>query len=49
MVMHTHLAWHSNKLIAGAVIFIGLKTVEQVELSLDADSYMNKIGELCNL
>lgn len=41
MMMHTDLAWLSNSVIAAAVIFIGLKTVEQVEPSLEADRYMD--------
>ena len=43
--MHNiELAWMENSLIAAAVIFISLKTVEQVEVDLDADGYMERIG-----
>ena len=39
--MHNiELAWLKNSVVAAAVIFISLKTVEQVEISLDADGYM---------
>ena len=45
--MHNiELAWLNNSLMAAAVLFIGLKTVEQVETSLDADSYMESISEI---
>ena len=45
--MHNiELAWLKNSVVAAAVIFISLKTVEQVETSLDADGYMAKIGEV---
>ena len=47
MAMHTiELAWLNSSLMAAAVLFIGLKTVEQVETSLDADSYMERISEI---
>ena len=40
------LAWLTNSSIAAAVVFIALKTVEQVESSLDADGYLEQIAEL---
>lgn len=41
MSMHcTELAWKPSKKLAAAVIYISLKTVEQVEPSLVSDSHM---------
>ena len=47
MAMHSvELAWLANSLMAASIIFISLKTVEQVENSLNADSYMEQISQL---
>lgn len=41
MAMHcSELAWKDDKLVAAAVIYIGLKTVEQVETSLGSDNFL---------
>ena len=50
MAMHNiELAWLSNSVVAAAVVFISLKTVEQVETSLEADGYMERIGEVAGV
>ena len=41
MSMHcSELAWVPNSLLAGANLFIALKTVEQVDSSVEADKYL---------
>lgn len=48
--MHcTELAWKQDSKLAAAVIFIGLKTVEQVETKLISDNYILPISELCQI
>ena len=50
MSMHcSELAWVENSLLAGAVIFISLKTVEQVDKSIKADDYLEIIGKHANV
>ncbi len=47
MAMHCpELAWKEDKKLAGAVIYIALKTVEQVEPTLVSDSFIEIISEL---
>lgn len=44
MAMHcTELAWKEDKKLAAAVIYIALKTVEQVETSLNSDGFLDTI------
>jgi hypothetical protein len=48
--MHcSELAWREDKVVAAAVIYIGLKTVEQVETSLDSDSFLEDIAQLSKI
>lgn len=43
------LCWESDKKLAAAVIYIGLKTVEQVEPSLVSDNYLETIAKSAQL
>lgn len=50
MSMHcVELAWKPNAKIAAGVIYISLKTVEQVESRLVSDEYIESISELVGL
>ena len=50
MSMHnTELGWRNNSVLAAAVIFISLKTVEQVEPHIEADGYMQEIANLTKI
>lgn len=50
MAMHcADLAWKEDSLLAAAVIYIGLKTVEQVESSLESDNFLPEIIELAKI
>jgi hypothetical protein len=50
IAMHcSELAWREDKMVAAAVIYIGLKTVEQVETSLDSDSFLEDIAQLTKI
>lgn len=46
---YSELAWVENNLLAASVIFIGLKTVEQVDNTINADDYMDIIGKYANV